>query len=453
VTKLHQFPKFAMIMGVVLASWSMPNQSRALVSTGSGVIKLEVTTSGTYDSYMIGTPDYGSDFSGAIHPQLRYNHLIGPTEFEVYGGVTYNRYQHYKMFDSEDYSGGISSNFPVSEGSRLSGNVSATYVEATEVDQSLNDRVPTKTGVLALNTTYLAGLKTTLSDTVSYSQVQRQIYGTQIIWDNEFKYSYTNFLENTKLDLTHRFTRTKSDASNYASWSYDPSHANTVPNSALDQYANSIWATLSHPVYGQIIGEVNYGFTWLTRSASETASGETNTRTSLVSFTLRGPFLPPSRYPKVESSASISYEQNVSPGINDTGEKTITGNIDLAWNARERTRVSLGALRSQSLASNNFTVVSTGVHAGFTENIGLATVLNGKLSYDWYDYRGITRNDEIFTANVGLHHPLTQRWSVGADYTFESTKSNAPQDSFQAAAHAPQDYVRQVIVLSIGCVY
>jgi hypothetical protein len=442
-----------MIVGVALASWAMPNQSQALVDTGSGVIKLEVTTSGTYDSYMIGTPDYGSDFIGAIHPQLRYNHLIGPTEFEVYGGVTYNRFQHYKMFNSEDFSGGISSNFPVHEGSRLTGNVSASYVEATEVDQALNDRVPTRTGTLALTSAYQAGLKTTLADTVSYSQVERQIYGTQILWDNEFKYSYANFLENTNLDLTHRFTRTQSDASNYSSWSYDPGQADTVPNSALDQYANSLWASLSHPVYGQIIGEASYGYTWLHRSASETTSGVTDTRTSIVSFTLRGPFLPPARYPKLESSASISYEQNVSPGINDTGEKTITGHIDLAWNARERTRVSIDALRSQSLASNNFTVVTTEMNAGVTENIGLATVLSGKVSYTWLTYRGITRNDELFSAYVGLHHPLTQRWSVGADYTFESTKSDAPQDSFQGASHAPHDYFRHVVVLSISCVY
>jgi len=201
-----------------------------------------------------------------------------------------------------------------------------------------------------------------------------------------------------------------------------------------------------------------YGYMIMHRSAKETDplitdNRTTDDRSSSISLNITGPLLPPERFPKVESSASISYQQSASRGINDSGNKSVVGDARLAWNARERTRLSLGVSRSQTLGSNNFSVANTAINAGVTENIGLATKLSGTASYTWRTYRGINRNDNVLDAGVALQHSLTQHWSVGGNYTFQNNNTNAPSSSFQASRFRLENYTRHVVSLTISCVY
>jgi hypothetical protein len=418
----------------------------------SGSINLNTSLTGTYDSYFIGTLDHKPDYYATLSPQLSYTHNIGPTNLKGYVGVAINRYDINSRFDSEDLSMGVSSNFPVVEGSRLSGNFGASYAESTQIDQIVNDRVATKSYQFDLSTAYRTGLKTTLSDRINYSDTTRKIYGKQTIWSNLLGFSYADFLEDTNLNVSHTYTRTKSDAPNFAGYVYDPAYID-VPDVPLDQTANSFNIGVAHPLYGRIIGEVVYGYMIMQRSAAETAGHNTNDTSNSIALNITGPLLPPERFPKVESSATISYQQTTSRGINDSGGKTVLGNMHLAWNARERTRISLGASRSQTLGTNNFSVANTQVNFDITEKIGLATTLSGGTSYTWRTYRGMNRSDTVLEANVSLNHSLTQHWSIGANYTFQDNATNSPASSFQASRYRLENYTRHVISLSVSCGY
>ena len=421
---------------------------RALVEFPSGRISLQASATGTYDSYMIGTQNRGDDYYATFVPRLSYDHLIGPTQLNIYGAVSMIRYMNNPQFNANDLSAGISSSLPVVEGSRLSGRFGASYNESTQIDPIVNDRIPTKNYQFDFSAGYRTGLKTSLTDSVNYSRNEREIYGNQTIWSNNLGFTYSDFLEDTNLTLTHGYTRTKSTASDYSKF-IDPELAGNIPRSDLNQNANSLNVGVAHPVYGQIIGEASYGYMVIHRGASETIGGETTQKSSVYTFNLTGPLLPPTRFPKIESSATLSYSQSQSPGINDTGNKTLTGNARLAWNARERTRVSLGASRSTSLGANNFSLDTTQVDFGVLENIGLATSLNFTASYVWRTFRGINRHDNDINAGVSLNHSLTKHWSVGANYTYQNNNTNTPASSFQAVRYQLDDYTRHVVSLSV----
>ena len=436
----------------MLSAFFLP-KALALVELPSGTISLNTILTGTYDSYFIGTRDHDPDYYAVLSPQLSYAHNVGPTNLRAYAGVSINRYNTNSRYDSEDLSAGISSRFPVVEGSRLSGGLGTSYAESTQIDQIVNDRVATKTYQVNLDSSYRTGLKTTLSDGINYARNQRKIYGNQTIWSNTLGFSYADFLEDTNLNLSHVYTRTKSSAGNYASYVYDPELIGNIPDAPLDQTANSFNVGVAHPLYGKIIGEAIYGYMIMHRSAAETANHNTDEKSSSISLNVTGPLLPPERFPKVESSASISYQQSTSQGINDTGGKNVVGNVHLSWNARERTRLTIGATRSQSLGTNNFSVVTTGANFGVTESIGLATSLSGGTSYTWSSYRGSSRHDTEFEGTLALNHSLTKHWSLGANYVFQDHATDAPPTDFQAARYQLGDYTRHVVSLSISCAY
>jgi hypothetical protein len=446
----HLSPVF--FCGFILSFLGLPDQGLALVELPSGRVSLDTTLTGTYDSYFIGTFDHAPDYYATLSPVLTYTHNVGPTNLKIFGGVAVNRYDKNSRFDSEDASAGISSNFPVAEGSRLAGDLGANYTESTQIDPIVNDRVALKATQFDLGASYRTGLKTTLSDKVSYSHNQRKIYGNQTIASNRLGFSYSDFLEDTNLNLSHIYTRTKTSASDYSSYVFDPQYQGNISSAALDQTANTFNVGVAHPIYGQIIGEAVYSY-MVFHSAEETSGHTTNDTSQNISLNISGPFLPPARFPKVDSSASISYGQSASRGINDSGGKSITGSMHLAWDARERTRLAFGTSRSQSLGANNFSVITTQTNFSVVESIGLATTLSGTLNYTWLTFRGVNRSDNIFEASVNLQHSLTNHWSVGANYLFQNNSTNAPAASFQATRYRLENYTRQVVSLSVSCHY
>jgi hypothetical protein len=414
---------------------------------------LNTTLTGTYDSYFIGTASRDPDYYATLSPQLSYTHLIGPTGLRAYAGMSINRYNTNSRFDSEDLSLGLSSNLPLVDGSRLSGRLGASYNESTQVDQIVNDRVAIKSYQFDFNSSYRAGVKTTVSDAINYARNERKIYGDQTIWSNMLTFGYADFLEDTNLNLSHTYTRTKSTAGNFAGYVYDPQLLGSIPDVAIDQTANSFNVGVAHPIYGRIIGEAVYGYMIMHRSSAETNNHNSDDKSSSIALNITGPFLPPERFPKVESSATISYQQSASRGINDSGAKTIVGNARLAWNARERTHLSVGVSRSQALGANNFSVANTTANFGVTESVGLATKLSSNISYTWRTYRGINRSDSVFEGSLSANHSLTNHWSVGANYTYQNNTTNAPTNSFQASRFQLDDYTRHVVSASISCVY
>jgi outer membrane autotransporter protein len=79
--------------------------------------------------------------------------------------------------------------------------------------------------------------------------------------------------------------------------------------------------------------------------------------------------------------------------------------------------------------------------------------LSFNVNETWRTYRGLNRDDAVFEANVGLQHSLTQRWSIGASYSYQNNHTNASTSSFQASRYQLENYTRQVVSLWVSCHY
>lgn len=396
-----------------LASVSIPATCFGFADFAGGGVTLETEGRMTYDSYFIGAKTLGDDeYYASLHPQLKYVRKAGLAQLDGYAGINVLRYRTYKEFNSEDFSAGFHSELPVDEGSRISGNLNITYAEAKAVDYTVLDRISTKSFGASLNLNYKLGLKMGLSEGLDYSNVSRRRFSDQSTFSNNFGFNYFNFLEGSTLSLTHGYVRTTSSGEN--AFGVD-----------LDQTSNSLAASLSHPIVGQLIGEVTYGYRVLHRSAQESTLFQTRQEGSFYTVTLKGPFLPPSRFPKLQSSASLTYQDAKSPGINDLGQKTLAGDIGVSWAARERTQVSISAHRSIDLSATDLSVVNTQANLSVEEKVGIATHLQGLIGYSWRDYRGVDRSDRTLDASLTASHQLTHFWSAGASYAYQKNTTDA----------------------------
>ena len=315
----------ASIFFTALAYFYIPASCFGFANFAGGGVTLETEGRMTYDSYLIGAKKLGDDdYYASLRPELKYVRKAGLAQMDGYVALTLLRYNTYKEFDSEDFSAGFHSELPIDEGSRISGNFNLTYGESKAIDYTVLDRIPTKALAASLSFNYKLGLKMGLTEAFDYANTSRTRYSDQSTFSNNFAFHYSDFLEGSTLSLSHGYIRATSSGDN-------------VLGADLDQTSNSLSASLAHPIVGQLIGEVTYGYRVLHRSALESVEHQTSQRGSFYTVNLKGPFLPPSKFPKLQSSASITYEEARSPGINDLGQKTLTGNMSVSWAARERT--------------------------------------------------------------------------------------------------------------------
>lgn len=407
-----------------------------------GAVTLETQATGTYDSYFIGTRNLSSkdDYYLTLNPELRYTRKAGLAELEAFGGVSIFRYDRNTEYDTENFNAGLRSSLPVVEGSRLSGSVNLSYNESTVIDYDVMDRIPTKSFGGALSLSYELGLKTSLIESFNYNRSNRKLYSDQELYGNQFSFQYRDFLGETSLRLTHGYDRTTS------------SGVNTLA-AKLDQEANSLSATLSRPIVGKLVGEATYGYRILNRSAQESIDGQTKQKGSFFSLGLRGPFLPPSRFPKVESSASLTYQEARNPGINDLGQKTLTGDMNVSWQARERTKLTLNASRSVDLSPNDLSVENTRVSFAVAQSVGNFTTLNGRVGYIWRNYRGIDRKDDTFNASLDGRYAITKYWSAGASYSYEDNNGRGNPIYLPINRLHAQDFSRHVISVFVTNVF
>lgn len=403
-----------------------------------GAVTLETEARGTYDSYFIGSrdPNHTDDYFLTLNPELRYSRKAGLAEVSAFAGVSVLRYDRNSEFDSEDFNAGFRTGLPVSEGSRLSGELSLSYNESTVVDYDVMDRIPTKSLGGAFSFAYQLGLKTSLQDSFNYSRSNRSAYSDQEFFGNQFSFLYKEFLGETSLRLTHGYDRTTSSGDN-------------VLGAELDQTANSFSGSLSRPIIGKLVGEATYGYRILHRSAQESIFGQTKQNGSFFSLGLNGPFLPPSKFPKVESSASITYQESRSPGINDMGGKTVTGDVRLSWQARERTKLSFNASRSVDLSANDLSVENTRALFTVSQSVGNFTTLNGSLGYTWRKYRGLDRKDNTFEAALDGRYAITKYWSAGASYSYQDNSGSGTPLALAAYRMRAEDYTRHLVSIFV----
>ena len=395
-----------------------------------GGLLLDTNASVMYDSFFLGSADNDPDTIYTLYPALRFVRRAGLAQFTASGGVAFNRHEVNKDYDSDDLRINVSLHIPSDVGSRLTGDVSVGYTEDMVVDYSLNDRIPTERYFAQIGLTYPINPGMILNESLSYSSVSRAFYSDQDMFSNRLHFTYRGIFPGTSLLLGHELTITKTDANEYT-------------QVGLDQYSNNLSIGLSRPLYGEVSGSIRYGYSVLSRSSEEVFGSDTSRGSHYLNISIDGPFLPANRFPKLTSSASISYSQSSVAGFLDDGGKFLSGSLRLAWSARERTDLSIHASRSMELSANNLAVENTRVGGGFTQKIGRVTKLDGSISYNWRSYRGVTRDDTILQAGLTLSRPFTRNLHGSLSYGYVDNNTDALGNQFTRVA--PRNYERHTV--------
>jgi hypothetical protein len=419
----------------LLLAPALPSTSYGFAEIARGALLLETTASATYDSYFLGTADNAPDTIYTLHPSLRYTRNAGRGTIAASAGMAFNRYETNTDLDSDDIRANLSIKLPTVEGARLDGNFTASYTEATVVDIVVNDRVATESFNLGLSLNYRTGDRTSLKEAFNYSNSVRDAYSDQETLSNDLTFTYEGFLRGTSLSLSHSMELTTTSGDNYT-------------GVGLDQQSHGLNLGLSRPIYDSIIGSLNYGYSILTRSDAEVAPGTDNkTTSSYISASVSGPFLPRRYFPKLTSSASLSYSQPAFAGVNDSSGKFLSGDLSVSWAARERTSFTIAATRSMQLSVVDTATENTRLGIGFNQTIGRSTSLAGNLGYNWITHRGSDRNDSIFDAGLTLSHTFNKYLRASTGYTF--ARNDSSSTGFQPGRFAPRDYERHTATGSL----
>lgn len=394
---------------VTLPAW-------ASLPVGRGEVSATVTGTGTYDSNVFGTPAATADWSALLVPHLSYVRKAGLVEAEANGGISFIRYLDQTQLNANNLDASATLKITEADIRNYSGLLSASYREASEINRDLNARINSKTTVYTGRTALITGPKSNAAVSGTYTESRYSGGNDQQILTTEALYDYKDFFYGNSLRLVGSYDELHSSGSNAAG----------VP---LNQNSYVVSAGLGRALYHDLLrGGISYGYRVLNRSAAETrVNGGLRQRSGyVVGVSLEGPFLPPSRFPKVTSLLSLVYQDAATPGIYDTGTKVLTGHLSLGWEARENTSFTFSADRIQRLAVNGLSVVTTSTAIEVQQK--LRSNLTGTLGagYEWSSYHPGGRADRTAKFNVGLRYDFARVWNARLIGTYNSTKSTVP---------------------------
>lgn len=392
-----------------------------------GEVVLSTTARAMYDSRVFGGVNAADDYIFTLDPRLIYRREAGQLKLETYAGTRINRHVEFQELDSEDFVGGIKLRLPADAATLPSGSFETSYDEHTDVNYDVNARMREKTFMSRIDANIPTGLKTAFALGGSFRKDERNHFNDRKTWDGTAAFRYGDFLGGSAFEARYRRLNVESTGGN--PWG--------IP---LDQSSDIYSLSFSRPIYHDVRGSISYGYRVLHRSTAEIFGGDSRSAGSIITVNLDGPFLPASRFPKLDSSLSFGYQKAESPGINDTGGSRFVGSAHIGWHARERTRLFIQARRSLELSINDLTVETTAAEIGVTQSVGNFTSTSASIGYEERDYRTVNRRDEALTAQLGASYRITAAWSASANYRLRATDSSATN----------ADYARHVVWVAVN---
>lgn len=404
---------------------ALPVSLHAFAEVARGSLTATTTARLAYDTNLLGNATEQDDAVFTLAPRLLYRRAVGLGTIDASLGLGINRYFDFTEFDSEDISASVRIGLPTPEGARQNGSVYGSYTDQSSIDETVGDRIRSKSWVGGFSGTYRAGTRTDLRASFNFSDTSRDKYSDRTQWTAGAGFDYHEFLGGFGLDGDYRYTDTESTG------------IGTVPS--LNQTLHRVSTGLFYDFASGLRASADVGYRWLKRDRTETASGQTSENSYTFGLRLNGPFLPPSRFPKLESSFSIGLEKGETFGVNDRGSTHLVGRLSLAWQARERTSLSLSASRSQGLSADNFSSLDSVIRFGVTQQIGLRTRLTASLAQEWSSFAGTGRSDRRTRAQLAGSYALNKNWQAGADYSY--TLSNSSIDRLDYDRHLVSGFI------------
>lgn len=361
----------------------------------------------SYDSRIRGGRSDEGDTIYTFSPGLTFNRDAGYITLASRAGLRFNRYAHADGYDSDDFYSGLDFSIPTEAGLGFQGGTAFNYDERTDLDVDAGERLRTKTARISLNGQTAVTRKAWFLFDGGWSDTRQSMFVNRTQWFGSAGIRYDNFLYGTS--LTTRYRRVETDSEDVATGA-----------TSLDEYSDSYTVDLSRPIFESITGTVGVGY----REVSRTMDDEPDTGRWNYNASIQGPFLPPRMFPKLESRFTIAYQDNEAPGLGDQGGREVTGSLQVAWQARVRTRWNISVDRGFELTARDYTVLRTQYQFGVDQQIGEFITSNASLSWETSEYEGLSRDDATFRAKAGLNYSISRYWSTGVTYRYEDNESD-----------------------------
>lgn len=374
-----------------------------------GEVVLRTTARAMYDSRVYGGVSPMDDYIFTLDPRFIYRREAGQIKTEATLGARINRYLDATELDSEDLVTSLRLRLPSEGGSLASGSFLASYDEHTDVNYDVNTRIREKTFLARLNANLPLSLKTAVTLGGSFRNDERNRFSDRETREGSVGFRYVDFLGGTALHLRYRRMEVDSEGNTFGI--------------RLNQSSDIYSATLSRPIYHEVRGYVSYGYRVFQRSRAEVFGRSFDTDGTILSVGIEGPFLPATKFPKLDSSLSLGYQEAETPGINDTAGSRFTGAMHLGWHARERTQIYVDARRALELSVNDLTVETTAASIGIQQRIGNFLSGSASVGYETRDYRTAGREDDAVIVQTSAHYQINRAWSASAEYRLRSTDS------------------------------
>jgi hypothetical protein len=391
----------------------------AFTELARGALTLTTTGQISYDSNILSRNQDVGDTIYTLTPILKYKRAAGLGSIDADLGTSVYRYDTESNFNGEDLFANVRIGLPTPQGARDSGSVGAGYSNRASIDQELSARVRTKEWHADAKESFRIGSRTLIRGDASFSNSTRSSYSDMTQWSVGTGLDYGEFLGGFGVKADYKLTSTDSTDIR----GDDPLHT-VSPNTGLDQMSNSISSGIFYKFSSALRASADIGYRWINRSAAETASGKRKDGSMTYSLRIDGPFLPPKQFPKLKSSLSLGFEKGEALGLNDKGSTTLTGNLSLSWQARERTSLQVGANRKQSIGIDNYSSVNSGLDIGAVQQIGEQVSVSAKISQEWIDYVGKNRSDNRTSFNTRVSYFFNKRLEAGVSYLYTISNSN-----------------------------
>lgn len=385
--------------------------SRAEVQVGDGALQLDTSLTGVYDSNLRASVDNVEDYYLSFDPILRYRRLGARFTTNASAGIRSRHYLDNPNLNSTDADGQIDWKMQRVDGHTTAAALGLSYIENTEANLDINDLVRSKDFSGNASGEVLVAGSNLFSAGFNYHDYRRNIGSNQTGSSTRLGYGFQGFTDGTQLLFNYSYQESKSTA-------------NVSDTETIDQKANSLSATLSHPIYDEFVGGLVYGYRWLDRGQHEALLGLEDEDGSFYSLDLHGPFLPRKYFPKTTGTFRLSYEQASTPGLNDRSNQRLVGEVNVSWAAREHTTVGFFASRSQDLGINDNTIVDERAGVSLTQAIGQFWDTNLNLSYTNADFVNLDRTDDRYDARAAATYKITRVWSSTFSYRYLRSESN-----------------------------
>lgn len=385
---------------------------RAEFQVGNGALQLDTSLTGVYDSNLRASVDNVEDYYLSFDPTLRYRRLGSRFTTNASAGFRSRHYLDNPNLNTTDADGRLDWQMQRVDGHTTAAALGLAYVENTEANLDINDLVRSKDFTGNASGEVLVAGSNLFSAGFNYHDYRRNIGSNQTGSSTRLGYGFQGFTDGTQLLFNYSYQQSKSTD-------------NVSDTETIDQKANSISATLSHPIYDEFVGGLVYGYRWLDRGRNEALLGLNDEQGSFYSLDLHGPFLPRKYFPKTKGTFRLSYEQAATPGLNDSSNhQRLVGEVNVSWAAREHTTVGVFVSRSQDLSISDNTIVAGRAGVSLAQAIGQFWDTNLDLTYTNADFVNVARTDDRYDARAAATYKITRVWSSTFSYRYLRSESS-----------------------------